>query len=52
MGWDIARIESHAKATSQTIEQVERKLAALQRYEQELDEEEEDFMMMVSAIFH
>ncbi len=48
--WDLKQIEAHAKATSQSIEQVERKLALLQAYEKELDEEEIDFMQMIASI--
>lgn len=52
MGWDNSRIEAHAKATSQSIAQVEKKLAVLQAYEKELDDEEEEFLMMVARMMH
>lgn len=44
--WDNSAIEAHAKATSQSIAQVEKKIALLQAYERELDEEEEEFFML------
>ena len=45
--WDNSTIEAHAKATSQTIEQVKKKLEVLQKYEDELNSEEDDFFTLV-----
>lgn len=48
--WDNSAIIAHAKETMQTIDNIERQIAALREYERNLGEEEEDFFELVKLI--
>lgn len=48
--WDNSKIEAFAKSTLQSIQNVENQIEAIRKYEEMLDEDERDLMMLAGII--